>query len=990
MKYITSYPGVRSWARVFFILFFLLQASPSEGGLTDPKLKWYTLSTEHFNIHYYEGIEEAAYRMTVIAEKVYDELSKKFEWKPWGRIELVLSDTTDISNGLTTTLPYNYILLLIAPPQADSTLSYYDNWLEDLFRHELVHTMHLDMIGGIARPFRYIFGRIITPNGLTPGWVREGIATQVEGLTGKGRPNSSFSEMMMRTDILNDEFLTIDQMSGDIFKWPSYNAAYIYGGMFWTYLADTYGQDKVVEFSKRYSDSIWLFSLNNKARKTFGNKNFLKLKTEWKNFLTEKYTKQKNEIEAKGRTQLTEIYRNKKGSINNPTLSPDGKKLIYTRTHYFKPTQIRMHNLETGEDTKIKKGGGNQFSFSPDGKKVVYSTISLYKRYYRYFDIYEIDLETKKSKRLTQGKRAFHPDYAPDGKNLVYVGNKLTSTQLFLYNFKEKSSKPITPFERAVQYSNPRFSPDGKHVAVSRWKNGQRDIIIVDLQGQVVTQVTDDEAVDMHPEFSEDGNRLYFTSDVTGVTNIWRYDMSSGVKEQVSNVLTGVFGPQIGSGKIFVQHYNGSGYDISSMNDQGAPLASDLAEADQADTAEKEAKEGEEALITDSDAIYKDLPPDEIPDVTLKPKKYNPILKLYPRYIYPGFFFTDDSVLLSANVGSSDPLAWHVWNASVTYRTDANFVGGSFLYSYNQLRPSIFLSFNDFVVNYGDLFRTGANFFEERLRGQVGASISAQAKGTHRLTGYYFFERRSAESPIPAGAVLPPTLGNFSGFGMRYRFNRATRQAGDISLEGGPRLIMDFQFSDAALGSSEPNEQIIFSGDLREYVKLPMDGHVLAFRLAGGIAFGDQLLQGTFRLGSATGESIISGPTPRLFTLRGLPQITFAGERALLLSGEYRLPLIYPQRGAGTGPIFLKRLHMAFFADYGSVFNGDIDFNNFLLGVGAELRADLVLFYGLPITGRLGYGIIVSGRQFIQGFTDPITGSAIKNGALILELGTSF
>lgn len=201
---------------------------------------------------------------------------------------------------------------------------------------------------------------------------------------------------------------------------------------------------------------------------------------------------------------------------------------------------------------------------------------------------------------------------------------------------------------------------------------------------------------------------------------------------------------------------------------------------------------------------------------------------------------------------------------------------------------------------------------------------------------------------------------------------------------------MDFQVSDKIFGSNEPNEQVIFSGDLREYIRLPLNGHVLALRLAGGITFGDRLFQGTFRLGSATGESIISGPTPRLFTLRGLPQVTFSGEKALLLSGEYRLPLVYPERGAGTGPIFLKRMHMAFFADYGTVFNGNLNFNNFLLGVGAELRGDLVIGYGLPVTVRVGYGIIVVGRQFIQGLTAPITNTALSNGTLILELGTSF
>ena len=80
----------------------------------------------------------------------------------------------------------------------------------------------------------------------------------------------------------------------------------------------------------------------------------------------------------------------------------------------------------------------------------------------------------------------------------------------------------------------------------------------------------------------------------------------------------------------------------------------------------------------------------------------------------------------------------------------------------------------------------------------------------------------------------------------------------------------------------------------------------------------------------------------------------------------------------------------SFFADYGSVWNGDIDFDNFLLGVGAELRGDFVLGYGLPITARLGYGIIVVGRQFIRGLKDPILNTDITNGTVILSLGTSF
>jgi WD40 repeat protein len=723
-------------------------------------------------------------------------------------------------------------------------------------------------------------------------------------------------------------------------------------------------------------------ALNTSSKKVFAGKNFYQLKREWKAALTEKYAKEKLQLEAQGLTPLSEIKTIKDGTLSLPTLSRDGKRLLYVQQDYFNRPRVHLLNLGTGEDTKISKEIGNQYSFSPDGKKVAFSRIATHKRWYRYFDLYELDLESKSSKRLTKGERAFHPDYSPDGKKIVYVANKLLTTQLFTWDLVEEKATALTPPEKAVQHSNPRFSPDGKQVAVSRWKQGNRDILLLDLQGHVVKQITDDAAIDNHPSFSADGKSLFFSSDRSGVSNIYRYDIASGSQEKISNVLTGLFEPQLRDGKIFVKNYNGHGYDIQTLDYSERPISP--APATTATLPVRQAGVEETPL-------FKDLDPAQVPEGEIAPKKYNPFKKLFiPRSITPGFFFTDDTAIVSANIGSRDPLVRHVWNAGATYRFDANFLGGNFLYSYNRFWPTIFTSFNDFVVSYGDLFDTGSEFFEERTVASVGASISGYAKGQHALTGYYYFENRSAEGFVPPGAVDVPTLGHMSGFGLLYQFNRAIQNPGDISLTEGPRLILNLQSSDSALGASQNMEQLIFQGDLREYIPLPLKGHVLAFRAAGGIAFGDQFLQGTFRLGSSTGESAISGPTPRLFTLRGLPQITFAGERALLFSGEYRLPLVYPQKGGGTTPLFLQRLHLAFFADYGSVFDGDLDFNNFLLGVGTELRADLILGYALPLTARLGYAIIVSGRQFIQGLTDPITGAALSNGTVILDLGTSF
>ena len=969
--------------------------------------------------------------MAGISEKVYATLSPKLEWKPWLRTEVVLVDNTDAANAFAMTLPYNYVLLLVTAPDGNSSLNYYENWLEELFTHEFTHILHIDKFGGIATPFRWLLGKIVTPNGLTPGWVREGIAVYEESVKGRGRNNGSFSDMMLRTDILNDQFIHLDQGSGQMINWPGANFPYIYGGAFWQYLADTYGAEKITEFITRYGDSVWLFSLNNKARKTYDNKNFFKLWNEWKESLKVKYQKVQQELSAKGLTSFEKLV-HIDGNLMGATPSPDGKKMIYSKTDTHGPGEIRVLDLESKKDELLYKGrASDQISFSPDGKKIAFSSIGKYKYFYMYNDVYEIDLETKKLGVITNGKRASDPDYSPDGKSIVYVVNKMGTTQLFLYNRESKEEKQITQAPLFTQFSNPRFSPDGKNIVVSAWMNGNRDLYIYDLEGKIVRQLTQDPAIDNEPHYSTDGKSVYFTSDRSGISNIYKMNLAvNGKREtgkgkrkknsstlsllpstsspiQLTNVLTGVFAPQPipGTNKIVVQNYFGRGYDIESFEETSS--SANNAPARKMPGLKPSPLLGNKTLdslrlqstnqnftLTSNDNKSLSAPTAEsqaesMPASEYKETKYNPFRRLFfPRYIMPGVVMTDNVWLFSAGLANSDPLGWHIWTADVNYRTDAQFWGGDFLYTYNRWWTPFYVGFNDYAVNYGDVFRTGRAYFEENKRVFAGIRLPA---GQQKLDIYYYFDNKSDDKHV-AGAFTPfLNIGNFAGFHLNYTFSRASKYPASISLEGGPRIRFTFDVSSTALGAQHGNQTRIFQLDAREYIPMPWsENHVFALRATGGYNFGDKIFQGVFRLGSATGEGVGTEYTNYLLTLRGLPQITFSGEGGMLFSGEYRLPLVDVERGLGTGPIFLKNLHMAFFADYGTVFDTSPKFNEFLLGVGAELRGNFVIAYGLPITGRLGYGIIVKGRQFLGGLTDPLTQASIKNGVIILELGTSF
>lgn len=1000
----------------FCLCLFLTSSFNLQAAFTDPRLKWKTLKTEHFNIHFYEAEEEIALKLAPIAEQKYAILSKKLNWKPWGRTEVVITDQIDKANGLATILPYNYMILFVAPPDGNSALSYYDNWLDILFTHEFTHILHMDQHGSITNPFHWLFGKLIAPNSLSPKWIREGIAVYEESLGGKGRNHSTYADMILRTDILNNQFLKVDMLSGDRVEWPSGTAAYIYGGAFWQYMAEQYGEEKITEFINRYGNSMWFFSLNNKARNTYDDKNFFKLWAEWKNFLQTQYQAVAQQVSAAGLTPLETVL-HKKDVIKAATLSPDQNKIAYVTTGIDGPSEIRLMDLASSKDELLlRKDESQQLSFSPDGSKILFSMPKFHKFFYYYNDLFEVEIATKKKTRLTHGKRASDGDYSPDGKSILYVGDLTGSTELFLLDRESKETHQITHSPAYTQFSNPRFSPDGKQIVVSTWINGMRDLYLYDLEGKVLAQLTQNVALENNPVWSKDGKWIYYSSDVSGITNIYRIHLGSfssskvGTEqktgEKISNVLSGLFQPQLDSnGNVYAQHYFGRGFELvkfpappSKIKElikkpkknkrqkkitlaQQAPSTSNCS----AQPCVHAPWDSENNLSEKQNQAALEAPP--AVDYTIK--KYNPFEKLFiPRYLMPGFVFGQGGALLSLGINNADPLGRHIWSGDVTYRTDANFLGGDFLYTYNRWWTPAYVSFNDLVVNYGNIFGVGENYYEEWRRVSAGIILPLRK---HRFNLYYSFLHRDDESGLLGGFEPLLNLGNFSGFGLNYNYRSAERYPASISPEEGMRFRFTLQINDQALGSSPRNETKIAEVDVRKYTELPWaDHHVLAFRFMGGVNFGDKLFQGVFRMGSDLGEGVFSEDTPMLYPLRGLPEITFSGERALLFSTEYRLPLMLVDRGLGTGPIFLKSFYAVFFSDLGTVFNDAPAWNEFLWGVGTELRGDFTIGYGLPLTARLGYGIIVKGREFLTGLHDPITQASLKYGTLILQVGTSF
>src|SRR5262245_5860415 len=256
---------------------------------TAPGVRWRTLETAHFRIHFYEEERPLAERAAFLAERAHTNVTRYLDWLPGGRIDITLIDHTDGANGLANVLPSNYIRGYSVPPEPLSTLNDFDDWLNVLISHELTHVVHLDTILGLPRGVDLVFGKIVAPNLVQPNWFIEGLAVLMESrATSAGRIRSSMYDMFLRDAVLGGKFHTLAGVSNGPMVFPQGEAAYLYGAHFLKYLEDRFGPEKITEVSHRYGRELFPFGLNRVARATFGER-YDQLWDDWIEALRRRY-----------------------------------------------------------------------------------------------------------------------------------------------------------------------------------------------------------------------------------------------------------------------------------------------------------------------------------------------------------------------------------------------------------------------------------------------------------------------------------------------------------------------------------------------------------------------------------------------------------------------------------------------------------------------------------------------------------------------------
>jgi hypothetical protein len=932
-------------------LFMVLCAGPAPAKF-DPSFKWTTLETPHFLVHYHQGGEELAQRAARVAEDVHGRLVPRIKWEPKERTHIVLVDAMDEANGLSSPFPYNQMVLYLTQPAGGEGfgLTAYDDWLHLLITHEYSHTLMLDMVASLPAGLRSVFGRIYFPNLFQPVWLIEGLATYEETeQTAGGRGRSPGADMVLRMAAVEDAFPTLGQMSVFPDSWPSGQVPYLFGESFTRFIAGRHGRDGLAGISETYSGRWFPFLVESTARKAIGEE-YPALWAQWQLSLREQYVKVAGEIKAKGLTASTPLTR-KGFVVTGPAFSPDGSRIAAALVDGDEYPGIYLIASDGREERKLvenvfpSSASGNGLSWAHDGNRLFYTKLEIERNTNAYNDIYQFDVAAGREKRLTKGLRARDPQVSPDGKRLVMVMNRMGMTRIALLNIDalqerpagEQDIAPVTPWG-VIQYETPRWSPDGTHLAVGIWQpGGWRDIRILDLAGNTLEEVTRDRAIDCGPAWSRDGRYLFFSSDRSGVFNIYAHELATRRLFKVTNVLGGAFSPAVSpDGRTLAfASYSSRGYDIHTMT------------LDPAAWRPVQPYRDPYPVLS-----YKDS---EVPTTT---RPYSPLSTVYPRYWFPWFGYSYESgTLVGAFTSGQDVIQRHSYFAQAYYGPKNGRVWYGIDYFYDGLYPTIHLHASDTDATYADFFSDpqGTRDYVERDR-TIGAAIIIpllKFRSQHAVTIGYQREDLSHLSDIPpwAGYAGPlPAEGLLGSGRLSYRYNNARRYAFSISPEDGRTIEVGTQRFDEALGSDF--EFTKYTADWYEFLNLPWKHHVLLLHGFGGTSTGTAPPQGAYQLGGDNPGDIMLSLEDRTITLRGYPANVLRGQRAVLGSLEYRFPVTNLEKGYDTTPFFYRRFHGALFFEAGNAWDGPYQSSDLRRAVGAEGRLDMTFAFFLPVTIR--------------------------------------
>ncbi len=511
------------------------------------KFDFKIMKTKHFDVYFYQEDEEVVKQAAMMAERWYSRLSRIFNHELKGRQPLIIyssspefQQTTVIPGtmgegvgGVTESFKRRIVLPYgVSMAETDHVIG-----------HELVHAFQYDLAGqGHSDQARYTGADLRIPLFLI-----EGLAEYLS--IGPVDPETS---MWMRDTWKRKDLPQIRKLENYYKYFP-----YRYGHALWAYIGGRWGDEmigKVFKMLARSNDyeSVLQGVLGVPLKK---------LSEDWHKAMEEVYSPLVPLTETADKFARLLLRGTQENPYNvSPVLSPDGRYLAFFSSRDLFSIDLFLADANTGkilrkltstaidphfESIQFVRSSG---SWDSKSQRIVLGTVS--KGRPNLTIINALSGKIEEEIPFPELGEILNPSWSPNGKEIAFSALVGGATDIFIYNLEDNTLKQIT--RDSFGDLHPVWSPDGKKIAFVterfsanlKWlESGYYDLALLEVDtGEISRILTFPSGKNINPQWSEDGRSLFFLSDYTGKTDLYRVDLQDGKIYQITNLYTGISG----------------------------------------------------------------------------------------------------------------------------------------------------------------------------------------------------------------------------------------------------------------------------------------------------------------------------------------------------------------------------------------------------------------------------------------------------------------